>query len=342
MNWYKTNSRNLPWRETKEPYNIWLSEIILQQTKVKQGLPYYIKFIKEFPTIYDLANSKEEIIFKLWQGLGYYSRAQNLHLTAKRVVKEYNGIFPKSYDELKTFKGIGDYTASAIASICFDIPEAVVDGNVFRFLGRYFGIKTPINSSKGFKLFKTKANKLIKGQSPGDFNQALMDFGSIQCKPKSPECSKCVFSLKCYAVLHQKVEFYPVKTINLKIKTRYFNYIVIYNPRKQTVLEQRDSKGIWRKLYQFPIIESEKTLETPTDEFQKIISKYSKETPFKIDSILKGPISQRLSHQKLIIQFWKVKLSDKSNLPIEEKDIFSYAVPSVIEKFMTQFYKTLT
>ena len=341
MDWYENNSRDLPWRGTKDPYKIWLSEIILQQTRIEQGLPYYHKFIKAFPTVYDLAKSKEENVFKLWQGLGYYSRAQNLHLTAKDIVKNHNGIFPKSHKELKAFRGIGDYTASAIASICFDIPEAVIDGNVFRFLGRFFGIETPINSSKGFNLFKTKANKLIKRQSPGDFNQALMDFGSIQCKPKTPICLECVFSTKCYAFKNKKVNFYPVKINKIKIKTRYFNYLVIHNSQNQTVLEQIHLKGIWHKLYQFPMIEYDKIIEKPTDEFQNIIRKYSKETVLKITPIFKTPILHKLSHQKLIIQFWEVVLSNKSILPIDEEKVFSFPVPVVIEKFMTQFYKTL-
>ena len=341
MHWYGINSRNLPWRETKDPYRIWLSEIILQQTRVKQGLPYYKKFIKVFPTVYDLAKSKEENVYKLWQGLGYYSRAQNLHLTAKRIVNEYNGVFPNSHEELKTLKGVGDYTASAIASICFNIPEAVVDGNVFRFLSRFFGIDTPIDSKKGFNFFKIKANKLIKGQSPGDFNQALMDFGSTKCKPKSPDCENCIFSIKCYALKNKKVEFFPVKIKKLKIKTRYFNYLVFHNSKNQTVLEQIDLKGIWHKLYQFPMIESKEIINKPTDQFQPIIAKYSNETSVIIDPIFKTPITHKLSHQKLIIQFWKIELSDNSILPVEKEKVFSFPVPIVIEKFMIQFYKTL-
>ena len=342
MSWYKINSRSLPWRATKDPYKIWLSEIILQQTKIKQGLPYYKKFIKSFPTIFDLARSKEENIYKMWQGLGYYSRAQNLHLTANRIVNEYDGTFPNSHDELKGLRGIGDYTASAIASICFDIPEAVVDGNVFRFLSRFYGIKTPIDSKKGFDTFKIKANKLMKGHSPGDFNQALMDFGSICCKPLSPSCKNCVFSKKCYAHKNKKVEFYPIKKGKIKIKTRFFNYLVFNNSKNQTVLEQITSKGIWYKLYQFPMIESKKILKEPTGEFQEIINKYSKETPSSINSIFKNPIEHKLSHQKLIIQFWRVRLSDNSILPLEKENAFKFPVPVVIEKFMVQFYKTLT
>lgn len=341
MDWYKINSRKLPWRNIKDPYIIWLSEIILQQTRIEQGLPYYKTFIKAFPTVYDLAKSKEEKIYKLWQGLGYYSRAANLHLTAKKIVNEYNGVFPSSHDELKSLRGIGDYTASAIGSICFDLPEAVVDGNVFRFFSRFFGIKTPINSQKGFKLFKIKGNKLIKNQSPGDFNQALMDFGSIQCKPKDPDCRVCVFSKKCYALKYNKVESLPVKIKKSNIRIRYLNYLVFHNSKHQTVLEQIKSKGIWHKLYQYPIIESKGPLKNPNDKFDHIINRYSNETKPPIKSILEKPIVHKLSHQKLIIQFWKIELSNSSILPIEKVKVFSFPVPIVIEKFMTQFYKTL-
>ena len=342
LNWYKINSRDFPWRRTKDPYKIWLSEIILQQTRIEQGMPYYIKFIKRFPTIFHLAKSKEEVIFKLWQGLGYYSRASNLHFTAKFIVKKYNGEFPKSFVELKKLKGIGDYTASAIASICFDISEAVIDGNVYRFLSRFFGIDTPINTNLGFKIFKEKANKLIKGNSPGDFNQAIMDFGSIQCKPKKPNCKACIFSTKCFALKNKKVEYYPQKKNNLELKTRFFNYLVIYNSKKQIVLEKINRKGIWNKLYQFPLIESDKIINHPDNKFQEIIQKFSNEQSSQITLINKKLITHKLSHQKLIIQFWGIKLDDIYSLPVKKNKIFSLPVPIVIEKFLTQFYTTLT
>lgn len=184
-NWYSVNKRELPWRKTKNPYYIWLSEIILQQTQIKQGLPYYEAFVTNFPTIFDLANASEEEVLKLWQGLGYYSRARNLHFTAKYIVNELNGIFPNTYKELLKLKGIGDYTASAIASICFNEPTAVVDGNVYRFLSRHYGIETPINTTEGFKTFKALATELIDTNNPADFNQAIMEFGATQCKPKN-------------------------------------------------------------------------------------------------------------------------------------------------------------
>ena len=197
--WYSNNKRELPWRQTKDPYFIWLSEIILQQTQVNQGLPYYVKFTENFPTIYHLASADESAVLKLWQGLGYYSRARNLHATAKYVVSELDGKFPNNYKDLIKLKGIGDYTASAIASICFNEATAVVDGNVYRVLSRYFGIDTPINSSKGAKVFKQLAQELIDLKDPATFNQAIMEFGATQCKPQNPDCKICPFNASCIA-----------------------------------------------------------------------------------------------------------------------------------------------
>ncbi len=200
INWYLHNKRSLPWRETRNPYYIWLSEIILQQTQITQGLPYYLAFVKKFPTVFDLAKANETAVLNLWQGLGYYSRARNLHVTAKHVSNELNGMFPDNYDDLLKLRGIGDYTASAIASICFDQPTPVVDGNVYRFLSRYFGIKTPINASKANKEFKSLAQQLIDKKNPSEFNQAIMEFGARQCKPQNPDCTKCPFNESCVAL----------------------------------------------------------------------------------------------------------------------------------------------
>lgn len=193
IQWYLENDRDLPWRKSKDPYVIWLSEIMLQQTRVAQGLPYFLSFIKHFPTVFDLANAPEAKVLKLWQGLGYYSRARNLHFTAKYVANECNGIFPGTYKDLLKLKGVGDYTASAIASICYQEPVAVVDGNVYRVLARYLGIATPINTTKGIKEFKAVAQELLEPSEPGNYNQALMDFGALHCKPQNPLCSTCIF-----------------------------------------------------------------------------------------------------------------------------------------------------
>lgn len=192
--WYDENKRTFLWRETKDPYKIWLSEVILQQTQTQQGLPYYVRFLETFPTIKDLALSSEDTVLKLWQGLGYYSRARNLHSTAQYIHKECGGVFPNTFKSLLKLKGVGDYTASAISSICFNLPEAVVDGNVYRFLSRYFGIYTPINNGQAHQEFKAKAMNFVDITQPGKFNQALMEFGSIQCKPRTPHCKSCPFS----------------------------------------------------------------------------------------------------------------------------------------------------
>ena len=211
LKWYFENKRDFLWRRTKDPYKIWLSEIILQQTRTSQGLPYYKKFIKEYPTIKDLALSSELKVLKLWQGLGYYSRARNLHSTAKYILNKYDGKFPNSHKEILSLKGVGDYTASAIASICFDLPHAAVDGNVYRFLSRYFGITTPVGSMIGFKEFKEKATSLMDKSQPGNYNQALIEFGALQCKPRKPDCSKCPFNQDCFALNYDKINILPVK-----------------------------------------------------------------------------------------------------------------------------------
>ena len=342
LNWYKLNLRSLPWRETKDPYKIWISEIILQQTKIEQGLPYYKKFIKKYPTVLSLAKANENDIIKLWQGLGYYSRAQNLFHTAKKIATEFNGVFPKTQKEMMKLRGIGDYTASAIGSICFNNLESVVDGNVYRFLGRYFGINMPINTFKTFKFFKSIANKLIPPDTPGDFNQAMMDFGSIQCKPKNPSCSSCVFSKSCYALNTCKITSYPVKQKKNKIKTRHFNYLFIHNSKNQTVLKKRLLKGIWQKLYEFPLVETNVILKKPNLEFKKIINKYAKKDSYSITPLTLKPITHKLSHQILKIQFWKILLLGETDLPVKKNKIMSYPVPVVIEKFIDQFYKTVT
>ena len=260
-NWYSVNKREFPWRDTKDPYYIWLSEIIMQQTQTKQGLPYYEAFVGTYPTIFDLANAPESEVLKLWQGLGYYSRARNLLFTADYVVNELYGIFPTTYKELIKLKGVGDYTASAIASICFDEVTAVVDGNVYRVLSRYFGIDTPINSTEGIKEFKTLATSLIDKKNPGDYNQALMEFGAIQCKPQNPDCMVCPFNPSCVALQKGLVNMLPVKLKKTKVTTKYYNFVVLLSSDKRTLFEKRTSKGIWQNLYQFPLLETNEPLQ---------------------------------------------------------------------------------
>lgn len=255
INWYKTNKRSLPWRDTTDAYVIWLSEIILQQTRVEQGLPYFNKFLENFPTVEDFANASEVQVLKLWQGLGYYSRGRNMLFTARQVMDEHNGVFPVRYDQLIKLKGIGDYTAAAISSFSSNEAKAVLDGNVFRVLARYYGIAEPINSTQGKKTFAALAQSLIDGQEPSLYNQAMMEFGALQCKPKSPACQICPLQLGCYARQHQKVEALPVKLKTVKVKERWFNYFVALKDG-HILTKQRKAGDVWQHLYDFPLIET--------------------------------------------------------------------------------------
>lgn len=336
ISWYLQEKRELPWRKTRNPYLVWLSEIMLQQTRVEQGISYYLKFSETFPSVVDLANANESTVLKMWQGLGYYSRARNLHHTAKHVAFELNGNFPNTYKELIKLKGIGDYTASAIASICFDEAAAVVDGNVYRVLARYFGIETPINSSSGIKEFKILAQSLINRKQPGVFNQAIMDFGSLQCKPQNPDCQKCILSSSCIAYKNKQTKELPVKIKKLKIKKRYFNYLVIVTQDNKTVLEKRKGKGIWEGLYQFPLIETLKDIEINElillEEFQSWIPSESKVKLFNRNEII-----HKLSHQHLYTRFWVLKMENhpKASIPWQETE--NYPVPVLIANFLKNF-----
>ena len=255
LKWYDKNKRDLPWRNTKNPYNIWVSEIILQQTRMEQGIYYYNRFISKFPDLKTLANSDEKEVLLLWQGLGYYSRARNLHFTAKHIFNELNSQFPETYDELIRLKGIGDYTASAISSICFEKARPVLDGNVYRIISRVFEIKNPIDLNNSRKVFKEKACEIMPNKRFGDYNQALMDFGSIICKPVNPLCSSCVLSKICNAFKNDSVVNYPVKSIKNQVKSMHFNYLVVKN-KSQFLIEQIN-EGIWKNMYQFPVFISE-------------------------------------------------------------------------------------
>lgn len=337
IHWYSINKRNLPWRQTRDPYCIWLSEIILQQTQVKQGLPYYNAFLSEFPSVFYLAEAEEARVLKLWQGLGYYSRARNLHATAKYIVDELKGEFPNAYKDLLKLKGVGDYTASAISSICFNEVAAVVDGNVYRALSRYFGIDTPINSSKGAKEFKFLAQELIDKKQPAEFNQAIMEFGARQCKPKNPDCTSCPFQNSCVALQKNAITELPVKIKSAKAKKKHFNFLVFISEDGKTIIEKREGKGIWQNLYQFPLIETkeeanfEMVLElTKTHELLKDVS-------FELIPYNKDVIIHKLSHQHLYTKFWivKTKLGFKEGVLIG--DIENYAVPILIGNFIENF-----
>lgn len=334
IEWFKYNKRDLPWRNTTDPYKIWLSEVILQQTRVAQGLPYYISFIKEFPKVYDLAKAPEQKVLKLWQGLGYYSRARNLHNAAKDIVKNYGGLFPNDYKDLKKLKGIGDYTAAAIASFCFNIPQAVVDGNVYRVLARLFAINIPINSTEGKKQFAVLAQELLDKKNPGTYNQAIMEFGALYCTPHNPDCENCIFNNICQSGTKQKALNYPVKISTKKDTTRYFEYFIITN-KKHIYVQKRTEKDIWMNLYQFPMLEYDKkkpdikVIEQFKEEILKSSSKdfeVQKQTSYK---------KHQLSHQTIFARFTYIKVSEFKNpiyKPTSLKELKKLPVPILLAK----------
>lgn len=336
--WYEFNKRSLPWRQTNNPYLIWLSEIILQQTRVEQGLPYFEVFSKTYPTVFDLATAKEEEVLKLWQGLGYYSRARNLHETAKYVVEELNGEFPKSYDGLIQLKGIGPYTAAAIASFCYDEPRAVVDGNVYRVLARIFGIHTPINSSLGIKEFQQLANELLDPNKPSTHNQAMMEFGSQQCKPKAALCEKCFFNEKCYSYQKNTVSEFPVKEKKIKIKKRSLYYYIVLDSQKRTLLNKRVHKDIWQNLYDFPLIEQD---EQPSiEDIKKLLAQKGIHDLQKHWVWNEYPVVHKLSHQELSVSFTVLEVTDnleEYKEAVHWSELQSYAVPVLIENFINRF-----
>jgi len=333
--WYLQNKRDLPWRETINPYKIWLSEIILQQTRVDQGMSYYYKFVEKYPTVEALAKASEEAILKDWQGLGYYSRARNLHFSAKHIVNKLKGEFPTTYSEIIKLKGVGDYTASAIASISFHEPTAVVDGNVYRVLSRYFGISTPINSSQGIKEFKAKAQQLIDEEQPGIFNQAVMEFGARQCKPQSPNCSDCVLNKECVALITNNIKKLPVKEKKIKIRKRYFNYLVFKTPSNKTILEKRTS-GIWKNMYQFPLIECDKELSRNELLKNELFTPYSNGL-LSIQLFNSKTIIHKLSHQHIFTKFWIVEVDAINDIDLDWKELAKYPVSKLIDNFLTEY-----
>ncbi|KIX21746.1 adenine glycosylase [Flavobacterium sp. 316] len=334
IDWYLQNKRNLPWRNTNDPYQIWLSEIILQQTRVAQGMPYFEAFIGNFPTVLDLASASEEEVLKLWQGLGYYSRARNLHAAAKYIVNELNGVFPSTYKELLELKGVGDYTAAAIASFSYNEPVAVVDGNVFRVLARIFNISSDIAIPKTKKEFQKLAQELLPIDNAASFNQAIMEFGALQCVPKSPNCEVCVFNSKCLALQKKIVDKLPVKQKKVKVRNRYFNYLIIIDKDNNFVVEKREDKGIWFNLYQFELLESDdkKKLEDVVAEIK---------TKFKPQSVLlknTEEIIHKLSHQHLYIHFFELKFDNSIEKAVPISELIKLPFPIVIHNFIESNY----
>lgn len=338
ISWYLENKRDLPWRNTRNPYPIWLSEIILQQTRVAQGLPYFNSFLANFPTVFDLANASEEEVLKLWQGLGYYSRARNLHQTAKIIAFERNGEFPNSYDELLKLKGVGTYTAAAIASFAYHEAVPVVDGNVFRVLARYFDVETDISSLVAKKEFTALAKEVMDHKNPAQFNQAIMEFGSLQCVPKNPDCSSCVFNASCAALQKKKVDQLPVKLKKTKVTERFLNYLVFEDEDGKSIIQQRTSKGIWHNLYEFPLFESE--MEWSELELKRELKNNILVSELKILSISafeENSIRHLLSHQRLFIRFWHIRIKGKLKNGISKTNLKKKPFPIVIFNFLEKY-----
>ena len=316
LRWFDENRRDLPWRQTRDPYAIWLSEIILQQTRIQHGWAYWERLMKRFPTVDLLAEASEDEVLRLWQGLGYYSRARNLHTAAQQIVEQ--GQFPSTLEGIRKLKGVGDYTAAAIGSIAFGLPEAVVDGNVYRVLARHFGIETPINTTNGKKLFKQLAQSLLPTDKPSEFNQAMMDFGAIQCTPQSPRCLLCPLAESCEALRQGKVDALPVKERKLAIKTRHLVYIYI-RCEGQTAIHRRGKGDIWQGLWEPLLIE-----DAAIPAFDGHLT------------LLQSGVKHVLTHRILMADFYLLETSQRPSLPadyiwIDEDSISDYGVPRLVE-----------
>lgn len=342
LEWYNPARRNLPWKQSSSAYHIWLSEIILQQTRVDQGTPYYLKFIDLYPTISDLAAAPEEKVMKSWEGLGYYSRARNLHAAAKQVVVEFSGRFPSTYENILQLKGVGPYTAAAIASFAYNLPYAVLDGNVFRVLSRYFGIDIPVDTTEGKKYFSQLAQDCLDVNQPAKYNQAIMDFGALVCTPANPACNACPLSSHCQALLHKRQLNFPVKSKKIIRSDRYFSFFVIHD--SQTVfIEKRNDNDIWKSLYQFPCIESahlDPSL-TPSDAGWEI----------HFESIFISPVyKQMLTHRNIFAQFIEVIIPTEKNVPetfenqyqrIRLSELSHHAFPKIIREYLSDRFNSL-
>ena len=319
--WYEENKRSLPWRGEHDPYKIWVSEIILQQTRVQQGWDYYLRFIDTFPDVQALAHAEEEEVLRVWQGLGYYSRARNMHCAAQQIIIQHKGRFPNTYEEIRALKGIGDYTAAAISSIAFTLPYPAVDGNVLRIISRIFGICEDISQNSTRKKITTLCEKLIDADCPGTFNQAMMDFGATLCTPQNPHCETCPFAKKCYALRQNMTDILPVKKNNIVKKERHFHYVCyVYN--NSIILEKRTAKDIWQNMYQFPLIET--ATSTPP----------LKKTPVLV-------LKEILSHQIIFANFYikSIRKSPKlkaGQLIVNIDDINKYPMPKIMVEFLTQ------
>jgi A/G-specific adenine glycosylase len=339
LNWYGKQGRDLPWRGTADPYKIWISEIILQQTRVAQGKDYYFRFIGRFPTVEALAAAEEDEVLKVWQGLGYYTRARNLHAAAKQVMDAFNGKFPSTYTDIISLKGVGEYTAAAISSIAFNEPHAVVDGNVYRVIARLFGVESSIHASEGKKAIKEVAQSLLDAGNPGKYNQAVMDFGALICTPAQPRCIECVLREYCTAFAENRVGEFPVNERKVSVRNRYFHYFHIrYND--DTFLQKRNGSDIWKNLFEFPLVETPEPADfaelEKTDAFRRLFSGIPS---LSVDHRL--TTKHQLSHQTIHTRFYRITIPGetpyippKGIFKIENERLSDYPVSRLIHKYL--------
>lgn len=341
ISWYRNHKRDLPWRNSTDAYLIWLSEIILQQTRVEQGTPYFLRFAEAYPAVKAFAGASEDEILRLWQGLGYYSRGRNMLKTARKVMSDFNGVFPIAYADLITLTGVGEYTAAAIASFSSNEAKAVVDGNVYRLLARYFGTSTPINSTQGKKEFQALADEMLDTQNAGEHNQAMIEFGALQCKPKNPNCEICPFITSCFAYQYQQIAVLPVKLKKLKIRERHFQFFIITNEKDQIIIKRRNNTDIWAGLYDLPSIELAET----EKEALKLdeLALWFKQTP--IISTVSNEVKHILTHQRIFAKAIAIKTESTDVLMrdgwiwINSDEVKNYGMPKLIFDFLQKNHK---
>lgn len=336
IDWHRTaNIRTLPWKQEHDPYRIWLSEILLQQTRAQQGIPYYMRFVEAYPTIEDMAAANDEEAFRLWQGLGYYNRCKNMLATARYIVEELKGKFPDTYESLLLLKGVGAYTAAAIASFAYGLPYAVVDGNVYRVLARYFGIDVPFDTNEGKKEFHTLAQELLHTRDSGSYNQAIMDLGATVCTPQKPLCNECPLQKNCVAYRQGLVNMLPVRSKKVQVRKRYFHYIIL-RAKDKIWIQKRNDKDIWQNLHQFLLVEHTEPLRTEELMQHDVLKKVANEK----SNVYEGKLTQRLTHQLIETHFYTVDLKQEANMPLNDgkwvpiTTLKKYAFPKTVISFL--------
>lgn len=335
LTWYESHKRQLPWRNISDPYRIWVSEIILQQTRIAQGYEYYLRFVKAFPTVGDLAHATEDDVLRLWQGLGYYSRARNMRLAAQTVLSDFGGTFPNNYADVLSLKGIGVYTAAAICSFAYNQPYAVVDGNVYRVISRYFGVDLPIDSTQGKKHFAQLAQELLPPKHSADYNQGIMDFGAMQCTPQSPLCDSCPLSDSCFAFNKGKIDVLPNKSKLVKTVQRYFVFVDVISPQGHW-LHRRDQKDIWHGLYEYPLLEF-----SHQPSFNEVVSHPFVQSFQGCWRLIKANVKHVLTHQTIFADYYQLSINTALTPPkgfvcVAEDDLNQYAMPQLLRKLVDE------